>query len=169
MGRSVGLRRSDRRHIGVAQRVYMDGVEVDGGEATVWFDQDIAPGYGWMFPMPGGRANVGVGLSSDISARFGVSVREAFRMAIERLRVRHPGCARARIASRPLGGVVKTYPGIDRNHFDGGVLIGDAGSFVDPVTGEGITQGIESAILAAPSLMEALDRRSILRGRPSSL
>jgi geranylgeranyl reductase family protein len=158
VGRSAGLRRTDRRHISVAQRVYMDGVEVDGGEVAVWFDQDIAPGYGWMFPMPGGRANVGVGLSSDISARFGVSVREAFRNAIERLRIRHSGCARARIASRPLGGVVKTYPGIDRNHFDGGVLIGDAGSFVDPITGEGITQGMESAVLAAPTLLEALDR-----------
>jgi menaquinone-9 beta-reductase len=85
-------------------------------------------------------------------------VRDAFRMAIERLRIRHSGCAKARIASRPLGGVVKTYPGIDHNHFDGGVLIGDAGSFVDPITGEGITQGMESAVLATPTLMEALDR-----------
>jgi hypothetical protein len=65
---------------------------------------------------------------------------------------------RARIVSRPLGGVVKTYGGINRNQFDGGLLIGDAGSFVDPLTGEGITHGMESAILALPTLVGALER-----------
>jgi hypothetical protein len=57
-----------------------------------------------------------------------------------------------------LGGVVKTYGGIGPNHFAGGVLIGDAGSFVDPLTGEGITQGMESALIAAPVLMDALEQ-----------
>jgi geranylgeranyl reductase family protein len=157
VAQGAGLRRTDRRHIGVSQRVYIDGIDVDGGEATVWFDEDIGPGYGWMFPMSCGRANVGVGISADISQRFGINVRDAFNAAIERLRIRHPGCANLRIASKPLGGVVKGYAGIDRNHFDGGVLVGDAGSFADPVTGEGITQGMESAVLALPALMEALE------------
>jgi geranylgeranyl reductase family protein len=159
VGRCVGLRRTNRRHIGVSQRAYVEGVEVEGGEAAVWFDEDIAPGYGWMFPMPGGLANVGVGLSSETSHRFGIPVREAFVEAVERLRIRHPGCAKARLISRPIGGVVKTYSGIDRNHFDGGLLIGDAGSFVDPMTGEGITQGMESAVLAVPAILDALDCR----------
>ncbi len=164
VARTAGLRRTDRRHIGVAQRVYVEGVEVDEGEATVWFDEDIAPGYGWLFPMAGGLANMGVGLSSDVSQRFDISVRDTFERAIERLRIRHPGCARVRLSrdenfpGRPIGGVVKTYSGIDRNHFDGGLLIGDAGSFVDPVTGEGITHGMELAILALPALEEALAR-----------
>ncbi len=158
VAKHMGLRRTDRRHIGVAQRAYVRGVEIDGGEATVWFDEEIAPGYGWMFPMPGGLANVGVGFSSETSQRFGLPVREAFDRALARLRIRHPGCAHAELASRPIGGVVKTYGGIDRNHFDGGLLIGDAGSFVDPLTGEGITHGMESAILALPTLLDALER-----------
>ncbi|WP_430424657.1 NAD(P)/FAD-dependent oxidoreductase [Phenylobacterium sp.] len=157
VAKSMGLRRTNRRHIGVAQRAYVKGVEIDGGEAAVWFDEEIAPGYGWMFPMPGGLANVGVGFSSETSQRFGLPVREAFERALARLRIRHPGCARAELASRPIGGVVKTYGGIDRNHFDGGLLIGDAGSFVDPLTGEGITHGMESAILALPTLLDALE------------
>lgn len=157
VARSAGLRRTDRRHIGVAQRAYIDGVEIDGGEATVWFDEDIAPGYGWMFPMPGGFANVGVGFGSQASERFGMSVPGAFKSAIERLRLRHPGCAKARVLGRPIGGVVKSYGGIDRNHFAGGLLIGDAGSFVDALTGEGITHGMESAVLALPTLMDALE------------
>jgi geranylgeranyl reductase family protein len=158
VARSVGLRRTDRRHIGVSQRAYVEGVSVDDGEATIWFDEDLYPGYGWMFPMGDGRANVGVGMLSESCDRFGLSVTETFQAGVERLRIRHPGCKQARLASRPLGGVVKMYGGIDRNHFDGGLLIGDAGSFVDPMTGEGITQGMESALIGSRTVMDALEK-----------
>jgi geranylgeranyl reductase family protein len=156
VGRSAGLERRDRRHIGVARRVYLENVDVNAGETTIWFDEDHIPGYGWMFPMPGGRANFGVGVLSESAERFGLSVPKIFEESLGRLRIRHPGCAGARIVSKPLGGVVKAYGGIDRNHFDGGLLIGDAGSFVDPITGEGITQGMESAVIASRTLAAAL-------------
>jgi geranylgeranyl reductase family protein len=161
VARGFGLRRTDRRHIGVSQRAYVEGIEIDGGEAMIWFDEDQYPGYGWMFPMHaeagGGRANVGVGLLSETCERFGMSVQESFRQSIDRLRLRHPGCARARLASKPLGGAVHMYGGIVRNHFDGGILVGDAGGFVDPMTGEGITQGMESSIIGSRTLVAALE------------
>jgi geranylgeranyl reductase family protein len=157
VARSVGLRRTDRRHIGISQRAYVEGLDVEGGEATIWFDEDQVPGYGWMFPMPGGRANVGVGMLSESCHRFDLSVPKAFADSVQRLRLRHPACKNLRLASRPIGGVVKMYGGIDRNHFDGGLLIGDAGSFVDPMTGEGITQGMESALIGSRTVLAALE------------
>jgi geranylgeranyl reductase family protein len=157
VARSFGGRRADRRYMGLSQRAYVEGVETPGGEAVVWFDDDIYPGYGWLFPMPGGRANVGVGILGETCQRQGLSVPDAFALFLKKLKLRHPGCAGLRLASRPLGGVVKTYAAIDHNHFDGGILIGDAGSFVDPITGEGITQGMESALIGASSVMDALE------------
>ncbi len=158
VARSFGQRHADRRYIALSQRAYAEGVEGAEGEATLWFDDDIFPGYGWMFPMGGGRANVGVGILSETCHRHGLSVPKAFAACIQKLRVRHPACAEIRVASRPLGGVVKTYGAAGPNHFDGGVLIGDAGSFADPLTGEGITQGMESALIAVPTLMAALEK-----------
>jgi geranylgeranyl reductase family protein len=158
IARSFDQRRTDRRYIGVSQRAYVEGVEIDGGEAAIWFDADIYPGYAWMFPMPGGRANVGVGLLSETCDRHGLSTPKAFRAGIRKLQLGHPGCARVEVASRPLGGVVKMYGGAGRNHFDGGVLIGDAGSFVDPMTGEGITQGMESAVIGSRTVLAALEQ-----------
>ena len=158
VARSAGLRRTNRRHMGISQRGYVEGVSFDGGEATVWFDEDQVPGYGWIFPMPGGRANVGVGMHSETCHRFDLSISKAFTESIARLRIRHPGCKNMQLSSRPIGGVVKTYDGIDRNHFDGGLLIGDAGSFVDPMTGEGITQGMESALIASQTVLDALEK-----------
>jgi menaquinone-9 beta-reductase len=157
VARSAGLRRTDRRHIGISQRGYVEGVSIEGGEAAIWFDEDQVPGYGWIFPMPGGRANVGVGMLSESCHRFNLSVPKAFRESIDRLRIRHPGCKDMRLTGRSVGGVVKMYGGIDRNHFDGGLLIGDAGSFVDPMTGEGITQGMESALIASRTVLDALE------------
>ncbi|MBV9532052.1 MAG: hypothetical protein JO283_13525 [Bradyrhizobium sp.] len=40
----------------------------------------------------------------------------------------------------------------------GGVLIGDAGSFVDPMTGEGITPGMESALIAASTIVGSFEQ-----------
>ncbi|HEY5289480.1 MAG TPA: NAD(P)/FAD-dependent oxidoreductase [Caulobacteraceae bacterium] len=157
VARSFSLRRTDRRHIGISQRAYVEGIEIDPGEATIWFDEDLYPGYGWMFPMSGGRANVGVGMLSETCHRQGLSAPKAFAACIEKLRLRHPGCANVHVASRPLGGVVKMYGGAGPNHFDGGLLVGDAGSFVDPMTGEGITQGMESSLIASRTILGALE------------
>jgi menaquinone-9 beta-reductase len=158
VARTFGLAYTDRAHISIAQRAYIEGVSAVGGEATVWFDEDIIPGYGWMFPMAGGRANIGVGTLSEACHRCGHSVPKAFVSAIERLQIRHPDCARIRLISKPIGGVVKMYGGVGPNHFDGGMLIGDAGSFADPMTGEGITQGMESALIASSTVLHALER-----------
>jgi hypothetical protein len=38
------------------------------------------------------------------------------------------------------------------------VLVGDAGCFVDPMTGEGITPALESALIASSTLAKALER-----------
>jgi geranylgeranyl reductase family protein len=158
VARTFGLSQTNRAHISISQRAYVEGAAAEGGEATVWFDEDIVPGYGWMFPISGGRANIGVGILSETCHRHGHSVPKAFVAAIERLRIRHPGCTRIKLVSKPIGGVVKMYGGIGPNHFDGGVLVGDAGSFADPMTGEGITQGMESALIASSTILRALER-----------
>jgi hypothetical protein len=56
---------------------------------------------------------------------------------------------------------VKTYGGSGPNYFDKGLLIGDAGCFVDPMTGEGITPAMESALIAARIILDVLPRRRL--------
>lgn len=106
VGRAVGLHRTDRRHIVLSQRAYVEGVDALGGEAVIWFDQDHFPGYGWIFPMGGGRANMGVGIGAEASHRDKVSAPKAFQDCLARLKIRLPETRNARIVSRPIGGVV---------------------------------------------------------------
>ena len=157
VGTSAGKLADDPRHIAVAQRAYATGFEGDLGEVVCFFDEALFPGYGWVFPMAGGRANLGIGILSETRRRLDLNVPSLFGEFVERLRRNHPRCAGLELCSAPIGGIVRTYGGAGANHFDGGVLIGDAGSFVDPMTGEGITPAAESALLAAPVLRAALD------------
>lgn len=154
---SAGLLVGDHRHIAVALRAYAAGLDADVGEAAFFFDESLFPGYGWVFPMTGGRVNVGVGILSETRRRLNINVPSLFTTFLDGLRRHHPRCADLRLCAPPIGGIVKTYGGAGPNYFDGGVLVGDAGSFVDPMTGEGITPAMESALLSAPVLVGALE------------
>jgi len=50
VARSTGLLVSDPRYTAVSQRAYAEGVDGDVGEAVFYFERDLFPGYGWMFP-----------------------------------------------------------------------------------------------------------------------
>jgi flavin-dependent dehydrogenase len=153
---AAGLLTADARHTAISKRAYATGIDADVGEAAFFFEERFFPGYGWMFPMRGGVVNLGVGVLSETRDRLRLSVPTLFDGFLEELRRSHPGCARLELSAPPIGGIVKTYGGAGPNHFDGGVLVGDAGCFVDPMTGEGITPAMESALLAADVLLEAL-------------
>ena len=158
VARSFDLLIDDPRYMAISQRAYVDGIETPNGEAAFVFDRDLFPGYGWMFPMANGRANVGVGILAETRDRYRISVPKLLAIFFQKLQRLHPGCRAMRLASKPIGGIVKTYGGHGPNHFDGGILIGDAGCFVDPMTGEGITPAAESALLGATVIADALGK-----------
>lgn len=158
VARSAGMLANDPRHVALSQRAYAEGIDGEIGEAAFFFEKDFFPGYGWMFPMRGGRVNLGVGVLSETAQRLNIKVPQLFQSFFDKLKRSHHRCANLRLCRPPIGGIVKTYGGAGRNFFDHGMLIGDAGSFVDPMTGEGITPAMESALLAAPVIATALAR-----------
>ena len=156
VARSAGLLADDPRHTAISQRAYASGIEGDVGEAAFFFETDLFPGYGWMFPIAGGMVNFGVGVLAETSQRMDISVPQLFREFFEKLKRSHHRYANLQLCGPPIGGIVKTYGGAGRNYFERGLLIGDAGSFVDPMTGEGITPAMESALIAACVIRDAL-------------
>jgi geranylgeranyl reductase family protein len=159
VARCAGLLKRDSRYISISQRAYADGFTGSAGEAAFFFDEDLFPGYGWIFPMGRGLVNCGVGVLSETCEREAINVPSLFKRFLDRLRCVHQHCARIRLCRPAIGGIVKTYGGAGSNYFRSGLLVGDAGSFVDPMTGEGITPAMESALLAGSVLLSALDHR----------
>ncbi len=161
VARHAGLLVDDPRHVALSKRAYADGYDGSIGEAAFFFDGDFFPGYGWMFPMSGGRVNFGVGVLKETCQRHGIAVPQLFRDFFEKLKRSHPRCRKLKLVRPPIGGIVKTYGGAGTNYFDKGLLIGDAGSFVDPMTGEGITPAMESALIAARVILDALPKKQL--------
>jgi geranylgeranyl reductase family protein len=159
VARSQGLSMDDARRTAVARRAYgvIDAPASETGEADLFYDRGSFPGFGWMFTSSEGRVNLGIGILSEARQRWDMNLSTLFGDFVESLRRHHPRCAALRLDSKPIGGVEKMYGGAGPNHFDAGVLVGDAGSFTDPLTGEGITPAMESALLAAPVLVGALE------------
>jgi len=110
------------------------------------------PGYGWVFPGPGGQANVGLGAGS-LTARDGTTAVRALPDFIERLR--RDGLLDGPMPEgRRLGGWLKmgatgTVPARGRV-----LLVGDAAGLVNPLQGEGISQAMASGDAAARAVLD---------------
>lgn len=121
------------------------------------FLKELQPGYLWIFPLANGAANVGVGmLSKSVSAKK-INLKQLMQDAIRA----HPNI-KERFANAtmegniqgwglPLGSKKRTLSG---NRF---LLTGDAGSLIDPFTGEGIGNAMVSGLVASRVIKKALD------------
>jgi geranylgeranyl reductase family protein len=140
-----------------AARQYFDGV--DDERLWVLFEQDLLPGYAWVFPMPGGGANVGFGVLR--AGRHGRELKELWADVIARPRLRavlgRNAHARDTVRAWPIPTAYSPA-----RLTDGPVLYaGDAAAVVDPLTGEGIAQALESGVAAAGAIAEGGDSDTV--------
>jgi geranylgeranyl reductase family protein len=156
VARSLSTRKLPETQRGVAIRAYLDGVRTLPRTVEFHFSSWLAPGYGWIFPLGESRANVGVIVRTDQFKRRGVSLEKLLErfLASRDVRARlDPGAAPRDIASWQLP---YATPESASRVFDGALLVGDAGHFVDSVTGEGIHHAVMTAAIAAEVTDEAL-------------
>ncbi|MBW3537113.1 MAG: NAD(P)/FAD-dependent oxidoreductase [Actinobacteria bacterium] len=150
-----------QQHKWHAARAYVRGVRGPGSsEAFVWFDADVLPGYAWSFPMPDGRANVGVGALREAGGGGGWIVRRfeqllASDKAVEKLGA--DAVADSRTMVWPIPTDFKRSRLLDRSHRV--LFAGDAVGATDPMTGEGIAEALQTGELAG---------RASAAGRPRS-
>lgn len=156
VARQIGLSRRNPKKMILGVRCYYAGVPDLSGALELYFHRALLPGYGWLIPLDEGRANVGVGIRADVCTRNGRSVRGLFRALVET----HPALSRrlafARQLSRVQGWPIGLYGQAFKNYASHVLLLGDAGNFADPLSGEGIYGAVESARMAAATAVEAL-------------
>jgi flavin-dependent dehydrogenase len=107
-------------------------------------------GYVWLFPVPGGRVNVGImhdPAAPAARALGGRALGELLATALRRYRIRMPGPARTWPAWGYHPGAAVSAPHL--------LCVGDAAG-IDGLTGEGIAVGLAHGPLAATAVGEAL-------------
>lgn len=156
--KALGVQTFDENHNAVAIRAYYAQVEGIGQTAELHFLDEVQPGYFWIFPLnpATGEANVGLGLLSR-QVRYG---NVQLKTLLERIITTHPSFIhRFRRSERlsPVKGWSLPFGSKKRPvAFPGAVLLGDAAGLIDPMSGEGIENGIRSAQVVAPVLLRSL-------------
>jgi geranylgeranyl reductase family protein len=161
--RHVARLAMEPRHHAAGVRAYYSGVKgLDPqGFIELIFLKDLLPGYLWVFPLPGGRANVGLGLRSDVVK----SRRVDLKTLMTRLLAEHPQL-RDRFAEATLEGGIQGMglPLASKRRKlsgEGYLLVGDAGHLIDPFTGEGISHAMISGVYAADVAHEAIAEKDL--------
>jgi geranylgeranyl reductase family protein len=140
-----------------AFRQYFSGVGPAARDLWVWFDADLLPGYAWSFPLPGGRANVGFGLSRHDPNFDAGRMRALWPELLARPHVREVLGPDARPeAPHKAWPIPARVREVALSSAGGRALFaGDAACATDPLTGEGIAQALVTGRLAAEAVMAA--------------
>jgi geranylgeranyl reductase family protein len=142
-----------------AVRQYFDGV--DDERLWVIFERELLPGYAWVFPLPGGRANVGYGvLRAD--GRAGRELKDLWPVVLALPVMRDVLGPNARPSEPVHAWPIPTRYEPERLVHGRVLFAGDAAGVVDPMTGEGIAQAIETGMLAATAIATGADYRRLV-------
>ncbi len=142
----------------VGLRAYYEGVTNMHHDNFIelHFLPEMLPGYLWIFPLPHGQANVGVGILSEVIRNKKINLREQMLAAIKNNPQIAPRFANAKLVDKIQGWglplAMERQP-MSGNNF---ILVGDAAALVDPFSGEGIGNALYSGMLAAMAIKEAL-------------
>ena len=156
--RAAGMFKRDSEVMLLAVRGYYRGIEGLRNTIELYPLSNLQPGYAWVIPLSADVANVGLGVRADVCSRDRVRLRgELLRFVSE-----HPGLSR-RMKNAKLEGPVQGWPlaaygSVQRLSGPHVLLLGDAGAFIDPLSGEGVFGAMQSAWIAVDVAREAIRR-----------
>lgn len=153
LGRAMGLIVNDPLYLGVSVRQYFEGVSDIGDYLEVYPEAAISPGSGWVFPVSETVANVGVGAMLYHIRRDGINLHRFMKTFINETPHAAPKLRGARPVSPVRGALLRVGLGGSRVECPGLVLVGDAASMTNPVSGEGITYALETGQMAADHIL----------------
>ncbi len=156
LGRKMGLLVNDPLYLGISIRQYFEGVEDIGDYLEVYPDKAVSPGSGWVFPVTrDGIANVGVGAMLYHMHRDKIDLHEFFDTLIHETPFVAPKLKNAKPISPLRGALLRVGLGGSRVECPGLILVGDAASMTNPVSGEGITYALETGEMAAEHILDS--------------
>ncbi|TGK02564.1 NAD(P)/FAD-dependent oxidoreductase [Leptospira langatensis] len=152
---SVFGRKREKASKSFAMRAYIRDVHLSFPHSYYFiYQRNIFPGYAWIFPLPGGRANVGFGFPCGLEAKGEFQPFTFWNSLLENpiLRSELQGGI---WESEPKGHYIPMRVGRGPLYLDRAFLCGDAAGLVDPITGDGIDLALESGALVAEDIIRA--------------
>ena len=148
--RKIGGISIDPKHYMASVKAYYKNISGFTREHLLefYFLDSFLPGYFWIFPLPNGEANVGIAIVSDTVQKRKLNLPDCLQEVIDSKKFRERFSNAERVGSvhgfgLPLASKKRHLSG------DAYMLVGDAASLIDPLTGEGIANAMLSGCTAA--------------------
>ena len=156
--REIAKIHMEPKHYVAGIRAYYQGVTDlhHDGFIELHFLDSLLPGYFWIFPLPNGEANVGIGVLSEVVRKKKLNLKKMLQDTLEKDLILSKRFENAELIGTvdgyglPLGSKRRILSG---DHF---MLVGDAGYLIDPFTGEGIGNALYSGRIAAQQVKAAI-------------
>ncbi len=143
----------------VGLRAYYQNVAMPAegaGNIELHFLQGMLPGYFWIFPLPEGRANVGIGMLGGVVRARKLNLRNMMLEAIANEPTLRKRFKDAKLEGKILGWGLPMGTARRPASGEGYLLTGDAAALIDPFSGEGIGNALYSGMKAAQAAEAAL-------------
>ncbi len=156
IARGLAVEGHPDRHLVVSTRGYLDTQAELDGTLEFAFLKPVLPGYAWTFPVGKHRANVGVALRVDVYKKSGIALQQYLQSYLDTDEMRQ-------FVGKHTIQDVKTWQAPlasfqRKKVYDGAILVGDAGGFVNPLTGAGIYPAMITGKFAATVAIEAIQK-----------
>lgn len=163
IARGLGIPPRKEHDRGVSLRGYVETTADLSDTIELAFMRELKPGYAWFFPIGNRLANIGVGVRADIYRRKNLPLKDYLDryLAIPHIK--------ALVGSAPVQQVKSWQLPLcsvrQQRVFNGALLVGDAGGFVDPLLGAGIAPAMFTGKFAADVGAAALRAGDTSAGR----
>jgi menaquinone-9 beta-reductase len=166
--RKLGVNNQAEEHQFAGIRAYYDNVEGMADRIEIHFIKDALPGYFWIFPLPGKRANVGLALLVSDVKKKRANLSNILNDTITKNPVFKERFASSKRISDLKSWLLPVNTKKPKAAGNGYVLVGDTASLIDPFMGEGIGNALTSGKLAAKTIIQAFNEndfseKSLLR------
>jgi geranylgeranyl reductase family protein len=162
--RALKVPNNSDRHTGTAVRIYANSTSSNFDALQIDFLHELLPAYGWLFPIDTTKANIGVGIDLDHYKRNGRHLRDILR-CYQTMFGAHIEYDESSYLAHilPYGSELPRLAHPEEQ----AALVGDAGSMINPLTGEGIFYGMFAGELLGRTVARALDRPDLSRIAPA--
>ena len=148
--KSLNLKQNSDWNKAIAIRAYIDSpnyLEIFK-ERTLMFEINVSAikGYAWAFPSKGDLLNIGIGVPLSVFKKEKMDIKNLLDEFLKTLESRGVIVENLRMEKSFMLPFASSRPKLAHNRV---ALIGDAGSMINPMSGEGIFYGMEAGFLLA--------------------
>lgn len=143
----------------VAVRAYFKNIKDTRPETLEFhFLKELLPGYFWIFPLPENQFNVGLGMPSISFSGKKINLREEMIKIIESNPYLNYRFSAAEMISEIKGHLLPLFTRKNKISGERFMLCGDAASLVNPVSGAGIGQAMQSGRSAGWQALKCFEK-----------